>query len=32
MAGAEYHQMDNGNDAGGEFDGVTGLVGMRMFF
>jgi phosphate-selective porin OprO/OprP len=32
MGGAEYHTMDNGNDAGGEFDGVTGIVGMRMSF
>ena len=32
MAGAEYHHMDNGNDNGGEFSGVTGLVGLRMFF
>lgn len=32
MAGAEYHTMDNGNDAGGKFDGITGLAGVRMFF
>lgn len=32
MAGAEYHTMDNGNDAGGKFDGVTGVAGVRMFF
>ena len=31
-AGAEYHTMDNGNDAGGKFDGVTGIAGVRMFF
>lgn len=32
MAGAEYHTMDNGNDAGGKFDGITGIAGVRMFF
>lgn len=32
MAGAEYHQMDNGNDNGGEFDGWTGSAGVRMSF
>jgi phosphate-selective porin OprO/OprP len=32
MTGAEYHNMDNGNDGGGEFDGWTGWLGMRMFF
>ena len=32
MAGAEYHTMDNGNDAGGKFEGITGLAGVRMFF
>ncbi len=32
MAGAEYHTMDNGNDAGGKFDGVTGIAGVRMSF
>jgi phosphate-selective porin OprO/OprP len=32
MAGAEYHNMDNGNDGGGEFDGWTGWAGLRMFF
>ena len=32
MAGAEYHRMDNGNDAGGKFEGVTGIAGIRMFF
>jgi phosphate-selective porin OprO/OprP len=31
MAGAEYHNMDGGGD-GGDFDGWTGLVGLRMFF
>ncbi len=32
MGGVEYHHMDNGNDAGGEFDGVTGIAGLRMSF
>lgn len=32
MTGAEYHNMDNGNDGGGEFDGWTGWAGVRMFF
>jgi len=32
MGGAEYHHMDNGNDSGGEFEGVTGIVGVRMSF
>lgn len=31
MAGAEYNNMDGGGD-GGDFDGWTGLVGLRMFF
>lgn len=31
MAGAEYHTMSGGGD-GGDFDGITGLVGLRMFF
>ncbi len=31
MAGAEYHTMAGGGD-GGDFDGITGLIGLRMFF
>lgn len=31
MAGVEYHNMDGGGD-GGDFDGWTGLVGVRMYF
>ncbi len=31
MAGAEYNTMDGGGD-GGDYDGWTGLVGLRMFF
>ncbi|WP_256200167.1 hypothetical protein [Verrucomicrobium spinosum] len=31
MAGTEYHNMSGGGD-GGDFDGWTTLVGLRMFF
>lgn len=32
MGGIEYHNMDNGNDSGGEFEGWTASAGLRMFF
>ncbi|RBP47227.1 phosphate-selective porin OprO/OprP [Roseimicrobium gellanilyticum] len=31
MTGVEYNNMDGGGD-GGDYDGWTGLVGLRMFF
>ncbi len=32
MGGIEYHDMDNGNDTGGAFEGWTASAGMRVFF